>query len=309
MTNRPDNIVLSRDGDLRAGIFYELIVSDDELFLELEGKHTDDYISAPLMPTSDELFLDGRSYLKANWKTDRGVEQRRECPLHRSHVTARYWKDVTVRLSRGPDVPPLILLDADATRSILVSSTLAEALRKTEFTGMRLRSVRVDPESTHRPDRAGKPLALFELQFLGRKCFRPLSVVHAPNQCPWCGKAPLICEGCGYRDLFCCGKRHWIGRASHKGESDRRLIAAGFEKWRPAIIEASVWDGSDFIFGGIDQGLRDHVVSRRVVNWLLSVHAAPFYARPVLVDVAGADDDTLTQLQLMSGVGHGETTR
>ena len=38
-----------------------------------------------------------------------------------------------------------------------------------------------------------------------------------------------------------------------------------------------------------------------MVDWLLSIHAAPFYARPVLIDIEGASDETLARLKLVSG--------
>ena len=49
------------------------------------------------------------------------------------------------------------------------------------------------------------------------------------------------------------------------------------------IVDGRRWDGTDF-FGGGD-GLQ--TVTRRAVDWLLSIHAYPFEAQPVPVNIAG----------------------
>ena len=295
----PANVILSRHGKLKAGLFYEFIVDDDDMFLDFEEDDTSDYIASQPTPSSEELFLqDGGTYISGSLEKVGQTEQLKKCSEDPQHVTGEYWKDVTVYLGGGPHVPPMLLLDGDAQRSVLVSAELAEQIEQTEFRGWRLLPVKVDEESRYRKPASGEP-KLFELQFMGRNCYRSSSIVHAPNACPWCGDAPLICPGCGYRNIDCCGNTHWIARKNHKGPGDIRLITDGYT--RPAIIEATRWDGSDFIFGGLDKSLWDHVVSRRVVDWLLSIHAAPFYARPVLIDVEGASDETLARLQLVSG--------
>lgn len=310
MTDRPDNIILQQHGDLQPGYFYELLIEDDEWLLKAETEAIAPYrpILSPRTPTQDELLLQNRSYIDARWAWDDDGptehEERRECPLNSEHVTAQYWKNVRVELSGGPDVSAFVHLASEGDLAVVVTSALATALRDTGFSGMRLKEREIDPGSRYRVDPGGNPPQFYELQFMGKKCFRPLSIVNAPNECPWCGKSPLICEGCGHMDLSCCGgKCPWVPRPGHKGERDERLIAGrpGFVDWRPAIIEASLWDGSDFIFGGISKGLREHVVTKRVVDWLLSVHAAPFYARPVLVNVEGADNEKLERLKVISG--------
>ena len=301
LPERPANVILSRHGDLKAGVFYELIIDDDDMFLDFEEDDTSDYIASQPTPSSEELFLqDAGTYISGSLEKVGQTEQLKKCSEDPQHVTGEYWKDVTVYLGGGPHISPLSLLDGDGQRSVLVSMELAEQIKQTEFRGWRLLPVKIDKESRYRKPASGEP-KLFELQFMGRNCYRQWSVHHAPNACPWCGTMPLICPDCGYRDIECCDKSPWKNRKEHGGPGDRHLIVDIQNTYRPAILEATRWDGSDFLFGGLEQSLWDHVVSRRVVDWLLSIHAAPFYARPVLIDVEGASDETLARLKVVSG--------
>jgi hypothetical protein len=92
-----------------------------------------------------------------------------------------------------------------------------------------------------------------------------------------------------------------VAEKNHKGTDDPRLISAGWSNWLPAIIEVNRWDGSDFIFGSLDKGLRNHVVTRRVIDCFFTIDAKPFYARPVLANVENALPEKLQMLQRVVG--------
>jgi len=84
----------------------------------------------------------------------------------------------------------------------------------------------------------------------------------------------------------------------HRGADDHRYVL-DVPYWRESvvIVDASRWDGSDFNFYSSLMTVAEHVVTRRVVDWLLSIHATPFYARAVPVDVTGASPETLARLE------------
>ncbi len=68
------------------------------------------------------------------------------------------------------------------------------------------------------------------------------------------------------------------------------------------MIDVNRWDGSDFVFVTLDaSGLRTNVVTKRVIDWLLSIHAAPFVARPVLARLDGATPEQLKMLEAAKG--------
>jgi hypothetical protein len=58
------------------------------------------------------------------------------------------------------------------------------------------------------------------------------------------------------------------------------------------ILDGKRWDGADLInSNGINY------ISKRVLDWLLMVHAAPFYAKPARFCVDGMSDKQLARLE------------
>lgn len=78
-----------------------------------------------------------------------------------------------------------------------------------------------------------------------------------------------------------CSEITAISARAHKGADDRRLRLSPIPREGP-ILEGKDWDGSDF--------LRDSFITKRALDWLLSVHAAPFVARPARVCIDGMTD-------------------
>jgi len=60
------------------------------------------------------------------------------------------------------------------------------------------------------------------------------------------------------------------------------------------VLEGHLWDGSDFFS-------HMRVVTKRVVNWLLAIHAVPFIATPIPVDISKMSDVQLAWLEEASG--------
>ena len=76
----------------------------------------------------------------------------------------------------------------------------------------------------------------------------------------------------------------WIVEKNKKND-DLYLVIQSWKSSLPSIIDGHRWDGSDFVYNGIEQGLHSPIVTKRVIDWLLNRHAAPFFARPMLVAV------------------------
>ena len=62
------------------------------------------------------------------------------------------------------------------------------------------------------------------------------------------------------------------------------------------IIDGKNWDGNDFVRLG---SANEMLVTRRVVDWLLSTKSVPFIADPCRLDITGMADSQLHQLQDM----------
>jgi hypothetical protein len=173
-----DNIVLEKSGELEWGYFYEIFISDDENFLSTEAMPTDRYLAnQPARVRTRRRFPPRPIQALMAWEDSSPHTLTHDCSLNPEHVTQEYWNDIKIELTDGTGLPDLLELDADAQHSILLSEELANKLKGTSFTGYELCEMTVS-----RPQPC--PYSLFELKFMGRKCFRPLSVVNAPNECP-----------------------------------------------------------------------------------------------------------------------------
>lgn len=296
------NIVVDRSGTLKDGYFYELDVLLHDDLLDIHQSKTPEQDLVSLRPPIDRKTskIDGECYLDATVIETGGVDKVFDCIFDKTHVTANHWKNPSVQLSGGPRYSDLIYGDLDANRTLFVTEKFAKALQATPFRGYHL----VKIKNAYFADMCGTPLKkktipLYELQFRGKVCHRSFTVQGAPNACPHCGRTPLICPGCGQYQLNCpqCGQVAWIAAHNHKGQADKRLIPAGWDQWLPMIIDVNRWDGSDFIFQSLDLGIMTNVVTKRVVDWLLSIGAAPFVARPVQAAVDGASIEQLGMLE------------
>ena len=59
------------------------------------------------------------------------------------------------------------------------------------------------------------------------------------------------------------------------------------------ILQGKSWDGKDFF-----QGSYKRFITKRALNWLLCVHAKPFFAKPVRVCTDGMSDEQMKWLKL-----------
>lgn len=285
------DIIYDESGELRSGVFFQFGVEDKDVLDWTDPDRDDAWIVSSLSPTNDELFLRG----EAPWMWGEivsGLDLYDEasvvgrCRLDCNHVTERrYTGPFLIDLCGGTRQPDFIRIPYDG--AAVVEEHLAKRLKASGLKGIDLSPVEVNVNQTAGPDPT-----LFLLQFTGANCLRPRKVVGVPNACPFCGKDPYICPACGYEESLCsnCGNETRILASVHKGLGDKRLRMAAEPK-AGTILDGTRWDGSDFFncFGWT-------FVTRRAVDWLLSIHAAPFYARPVRVCVDGMTDEQLERL-------------
>jgi hypothetical protein len=119
-------------------------------------------------------------------------------------------------------------------------------------------------------------LYLFDVIGSGGFCHR-FKIKDAANRCPFCGREPIICPGCGLQEECpSCGRETCV--PARRGEvvdpADRRLRRGGIPD--PLIVESRDWDGSDwFTVGGIGGSI---FVNTTAKNWLerTNVHKIRF---------------------------------
>ncbi len=273
-----DQIITDESGTLLSGYFYRFDIpfGDDSLRLT-EPDLDETWVVAKRTPTNDELRRrPGGEIWMLESEPGGDPETRHDCPIDPGHVTHSMYTAFEVDLSGGARVGDIV---PEFSHNVVLSAAFAQKLEGSGLTGFDL----IRPGIIPNDDRPELP-KLRVLRFLGRGGSRPRRVVGVPDACPFCGKGPLICPGCGFEEIKCseCDNITRILASVHKGPGDKRLRMAPEPK-AGEVLGGTRWDGSDF-FGSC-------YVTRRTVDWLLSVHAAPFYARPVRVWVDGMTDE------------------
>lgn len=270
-------IVLDRSGDLRKGTFYRFMVPlEDKPAIEVP---TADWVVVPRTPTNDELRLKGEDtwmYVEELPEFET-VTELKECPSDPAHVTFSCFTKVKGESYSGR-VSPFI-----ATTGHLVM-VLSDELKR-RFEGIKVRSVQIDPLALRDSATGKRTPGFWSLQFVGKAKQRPARLADALNRCPHCGKSRIICESCGYWYFRCpqCERHMVVLDSAHGGKTDKRLTYEHGCNWR--VIDGRSWDGSDLI-----GGTSFSYASKRFIDWLFRIHAAPFYAEPVYFCVDGMSD-------------------
>ncbi len=294
------NIYQDQTGELISGLFYTFTILDssgETVIDRFNGRPGG--VQAHLNPSYDELkaqtghgyfvvkISEQRTYRQTmKWENECGSQNVIDCP--HGHVTAQYWKDLEVDLTYGAKAATLIRADMEGQYAMLIGWDFAGQLLNSGLVGYRFAPVLVHSEWLRKwvPDLTVPDLV--DLQFTGRRCLRPLSFRDAPDACPHCGREPLVCTACGFEYGLCpqCGKFAFKPFTAKREPGDKSLTVCPYEERNLVIVEGSRWDGSDFIYGRWDDGY-PHIITKRALDWLLSVNAAPFYAHPALVNIDG----------------------
>jgi len=250
-------IIFDESGELRNGIVYQFGIQFDD---QVSGRD-DTWVISHLTPSRDEQYRAGVED-KETW----------------------LWIDEGGDLAGGARLSDFI---ANPLERVICPASFLRRLHATPFRGYSATPyVYSENQSSHpHPE-------LFSVWFLGINCRRVRRIVNAPNACPQCGHEPLICAERGLEPYACpeCAFVFSVAESQHLGEGDLRLKARGTPP-PSMILEGRRWDGSDFIAAG-----GWNFITKRVLDWLLAIHAAPFYVRPARICVDGMTDEQLRQL-------------
>lgn len=272
-------IVPDRSGDVRKGVFYEFHVPFDDG--TDSQKPARDWIVVPRTPTDDALRANGEEpYL---WISPLGSEggpiETKDCAGDAGHVTHSYHRSHDGEACGGRRTSPLIPMN------ILNSFALSDEFRR-RVASLKLRGAYVVQFNLQENPSGKKVRGFWSFQFVGKARLRLPKFEGVKNECPHCGKGKNVCESCGQWNPYCseCRKEMTTPESMHKGTEDKRIP---FEDGLWSILEGKSWDGSDLI--QTSGGWRCFA-SKRFIDWLLRVHAAPFYAEPVWFCVDGMND-------------------
>jgi len=273
-------IVLDRSGDLRKGVFYRFSVPFDDDTDSLSPEP--DWIVVSRTPTGNALRAKGEEPYRwiSPWTAEEDRIETKDCPVDPGHVTFAYDQKWSGEAFGGKRVSPLVPMD------ILENFALSDELYR-RIEKLKVRGARMDEfELTVNPTEE-KLRGFWSLQFVGRAALRLPKFVDVANACPHCGQGKIGCESCGQWDPYCkaCRKPVATLKSKHGGRDDKQ-IPIEEDPWR--VIEGNTWDGSDLV--QTSGGWRSFA-SKRFIDWLLRVHAAPFFAEPVWLAVDGMNDE------------------
>jgi hypothetical protein len=269
-------VVLDRRGDLQKSVFYRFNVQFED------APHFPDKgaIIVPRVPANSELVASGKEPYR--WITITGdsnkLVEAKDCVLDKTHVTHSYFTKLDGEAYGGNRVSPIIPTSGSDT--VVLSDDLRCRIER-----LRLRGSRIDPINLTESDNGPKLHGFWALQFVGKIILRLPKLVDTPNACPHCGRGKLMCEGCGEWSAYCssCRKQMVTTENMHKGPDDKRIPIEEDGIWR--VLEGKCWDGNDLV-----QAKAAPFASKRFIDWLLRIHAAPFYAEPVYFCVDGMSD-------------------
>ena len=281
----------SYSGDLRKGYFFELY--DIPLGMErdfVSEMHNPEAIIR-LLPENEgnhSVYCDAFG----DWQFVHN------CKRYQSHGYS-YLTNLRTDIFGGDYVPKMI---AAGSLAILINKDFRGDLLKSNLVGYStmLLPIVANQSKLKYPE-------IYHLEFLGKECHQKREVhIPADNRCPFCGWEPVVCPECFDIKYECpsCKKITTEVSKKHGGVGDKRFIITGGppEGW---VIEGNEWDGSDFI--SMPTHICPFIISGRALDFLISVKAFPFVAKPCFVDVSGCDEEkrkTIDAIQYTGTAGH-----
>jgi hypothetical protein len=269
-------------GDFVTDLFYELDVVNDVEFAALGVPGSAKWIKSGVGPEIYVPFV----YLGPEYDISH------KCKLNPRHETEReiiscsceiFGKDTLT------DFVPIVGLGL----IVIARDTFAKRLLDKKFCGLMSRNIEITENQSAIIDPKLVWLQSSRCDLFRRQAKPRLD---GPNVCPFCDWGPVVCPECGDISYDCerCKERILVPEKQHQGAGDKRWIIKS-RSAPESILEGKHWNGNDFI---MSRGW--HYISKRVVDWLLRVHAAPFIAKPARVDVTGMSPEQRAKLDAIT---------
>ena len=316
---------LSQGGTLWHHYFYKIYFTNSNQYLPRDSYKKDDVFESPLPHAAGEFettFIIGSGFRTEKeekaWELDEDnymlwspeEKKRLLCPIDSQHdkkwtrtlrecISVRDSRTDAQRAERHPAFALMQVPSMGNDGEKIIPQRLADRMESSGLKGARYKPVkavsfyegsgfRPNIKSTTTP---GYDTDLVSLIFTGSSCLREWEFRGGANACPFCGFKPLVCESCGYIPDDCPQCDEYPFKANAAGIQGIELVTGRMS--RP-IVEGDRWDGSDLICGR--NRARDLVVTRRFVEWLLAIDAAPFVATPLPVCVDRMTADQIRNL-------------
>jgi hypothetical protein len=121
----------------------------------------------------------------------------------------------------------------------------------------------------------------------------------AKNDCYNCGFGPIVCLVCKEWHWECprCKTNCCVAGLKKVTEDERRMVLTRDED-RPVVLDGTLWDGEDALLPSPMRG--GHLYTRRVVEFLLSLHLDQIAALTVPVYVGGCTPEQRNRIVAMA---------
>jgi hypothetical protein len=286
------NIIQDTSGTLREDCFFELTFSDSESSLLNAGERSirvdrasaefrtgcyhSPFVSLAVAVAPDVAYIDcPNDPMVAHYSTR--VYRRRRPKI--TVLSGEVWSPLN---GTGPQ-------EWWRDRAV-VTEEVYSALSNSDLVGMEL--IPVDVSSVRAL--SALPLSAWLWQPLGMDCQRPCLIHNAENACPFCHQGAVVCDFCGHVTMVCPNCHEIMCTPELKGPGDRRLLLSDVKQRNAPVLDGSRWDGSDCF---VSRGTM--AVSKRVLECLLAIHAAPFIAEPAQVWIDKMTPAQLERLELI----------
>ncbi len=285
--------------ELRGGLFFRFVpsIADEEEVLDaLAGKLI---VMAPRQ-TGAAGGLGKPRGVTADFgehpKEMRIHENSSTCRVDQGHLR-RFYRNHAWE-ARGQVLNEFVPWDGELDGGVaLLRGDIADRLRATPFTGYRL-------EPTIPVDESWREVKLShrveQLLFMGQRCDEIVISPTIKNQCPYCGHGPIACPDCRmvfYPECPKCGREYAMADVKQPDGSTKYVNPLeGLVQHNLDVLIGRDWDGSDFHGDG---AANPRYLSKRALDWFLGMHAAPFVARPVKIDITGMTPAQLEKLETM----------
>lgn len=325
---------VSQEGQLRFGCFYSLVFQHTDVMGPpkwlMEGMLSADHPHPPAEDAFIVVIADdhedsveevqgdskGRQNAAEDFYWSNELEEKLCCSnsshnswIRRRPIRLKVWEnnrhDFLEKAGLRENVKPyvakhlLLQLESFGDGPRFSSRALAEKINAVGLSGLRFEttSIKEVVDSCNAAIVPSFDTDVVEWLFVGEPCDRPAAIRHAQNACPFCGFGPIVCDVCGHLQNDCPSCGDYIFKPNEAGKPGLEMLPSPESR---KIIAGCLWDGSDAICGR-----RNTVgfVTRRFVDFLLAVEAAPFYATPVAVCVDGMSKEQLRWLDQALDVG------
>lgn len=248
-------LVDDTSGPIVDGLFFELHASNVSSWSEYRNvmsvnNYDDDYTHTEVWQSSWEEFSSGR------------------CPVHPDRKDIFKWNSMHCGLYGSESIVRDVI--GGMSGDLCVSPRIVDVFHDQGFRGLRFAPVEVEYLG------AAPIIGPYSgLCFDGREIDRPFRIEpsNAPDYCPSCRYAPIVCTGCSHWECRCpiCSKVLF----ENKSPVPPAAYSVDLDWENGCVLNLNYWDGSDFVGG------RAKIVTGAVVDVLWKLDVDHLCARPL----------------------------